>query len=450
MIARIIAVTCAVSLGVAVFSSRAQAADERAERLKIVPRVAHHQHLLGPTALAAVLARREGGLPLITLPADLQTVVQRREEASGQSSPSDIFAEDVVLLELANGNRWVKGRAAAQSMVSRYSRDTHFLPVSYGVDGSVAHVEGVVRTGQSTTDEMNFAFTLRKSAAGAWQIAVENTTSKTPPDYTAPVTADDLIRDMDLTGIRKAVIMSLGYTLGRSPTPTDGEYGRVQDENNWNIEQAKQFPGRLLVFCGVNPLRDYALAEIERCAKLPLVRGIKLHFANSNVDIRKPEHLEKLRAVFRAANAHKLAIMAHVWVRGDYGREQSQIFLDNLLPEAPDVTVQVAHLAGAGPGYGPDEALAVFADAITKSDARTRNLYFDVTTVVTDDTDAETAALIVRRLRQIGLRKILFGSDMILPSNPGPTRQWATFRRVLPLTNAELKVIATNVAPYVR
>lgn len=443
MILRTIAIACLFSLG-------ANAAEDQAQRFKIAPRVAHHQHLLGPTALAAVLARREGGLPLVTLPADLQAAIKRREEASGQTNPSDIYAEHALLLDLSNGNRWVKGREAAQAMASRYSRDTHFLPVSFGQAGSLAHIEGVIRSGESTTDEMNFSFVLNKNAAGVWQILVENTTLKTPPDYTAPVAAEDLIRDMDMSGIRQAVVMSLGYTLGRSPTPSDGEFDRVQAENNWNVEQAKLFPGRLIVFCGVNPLRDYAVKEIERCAKLPSVRGIKLHLANSNVDVRNAEHLEKLRQIFRAANARKLAIMAHVWVRGEYGREQSQIFLDKVLPEAPDVTVQIAHLAGAGPGYGPDEALAVFAEAIGGKDPRTNNLYFDLTTVVTDDTGVETADLIAKRLRQIGLRKILFGSDMIIPSNPGPTKQWATFKRVMPLTNAELQVIAKNVAPYIR
>jgi hypothetical protein len=71
--------------------------------------------------------------------------------------------------------------------------------------------------------------------------------------------------------------------------------------------------------------------------------------------------------------------------------------------------MQIAHLAGTGPGYGPDEALAVFADAIAKGDPRTRNFYFDMTSVVTDDSVSETAALIVRRLQQVGLRRSCSG-----------------------------------------
>jgi hypothetical protein len=40
------------------------------------------------------------------------------------------------------------------------------------------------------------------------------------------------------------------------------------------------------VFCGFNPLKDYALDELARCAGTPLLRhGIKLHFGNSNVQL---------------------------------------------------------------------------------------------------------------------------------------------------------------------
>jgi hypothetical protein len=42
---------------------------------------------------------------------------------------------------------------------------------------------------------------------------------------------------------------------------------------------------RLRGFCGVNPLRDYALDELARCAEQPGLRhvahGLKLHFGNS-------------------------------------------------------------------------------------------------------------------------------------------------------------------------
>jgi predicted TIM-barrel fold metal-dependent hydrolase len=135
-----------------------------------------------------------------------------------------------------------------------------------------------------------------------------------------------------------------------------------------------------------------------------------------------------------------------------YGRDDAQLFLDKILPAAPDSVIQIAHLAGSGPGYpdNADAALRVFADAIAAGDPRTRNLIFDVTTVVTDTTDAATAALIAQRLRQLGLRRILFGSDLPLGGNPAPREAWQIFSMKLPLTRTEYATIATNVAPYLR
>ena len=50
-----------------------------------------------------------------------------------------------------------------------------------------------------------------------------------------------------------------------------------------------------------------------------------------------------------------------------YGAAQARIFLEQLLPLAADVPVQIAHLAGTGPGYDDppaDSAMAVLADAV--------------------------------------------------------------------------------------
>lgn len=54
-------------------------------------------------------------------------------------------------------------------------------------------------------------------------------------------------------------------------------------------------------------------------------------------------------------------------------------------------------------------------------------------------------------LRRIGLRRVLYGSDAAATADAPPTAlRWARLRRALPLTNEELKVVASNVAPYMR
>ena len=271
-----------------------------------------------------------------------------------------------------------------------------------------------------------------------------------------PITAQDLIPLLDSAGIRHALLLSVAYMYG-SPTRTvQDEYPKVRAENNWVAAQARLFPERLRAFCSFNPLKDYALVELERCSRdSTLRRGIKLHFGNSDVQLDNPEHLEQLRRVFRAANEHRMAIVVHLRANIDrrrpYGSAQARVFLDELLPLVPDVPVQIAHLAGAG-GYSDsavDSAMAVFAAAVRRHDWRTRGLWFDVTSVAEGDVSAAGAALVVQRIRQVGVDRVVYGSDAPSGGNAQPREGWAAFRR-LPLSAVEFDRIARNVAPYLR
>ena len=107
--------------------------------------------------------------------------------------------------------------------------------------------------------------------------------------------------------------------------------------------------------------------------------------------------------------------------------------------EAPDVPVQIAHLAGVG-RYDErlvDGALRVFADAVTAKDKRMKRVYFDVSVAPVEPNQE----LIVKRLRTLGMGRILYGSD-----SP-PLAAWRAFRK-LPLTEREFRRIETNRAPY--
>jgi hypothetical protein len=135
-----------------------------------------------------------------------------------------------------------------------------------------------------------------------------------------------------------------------------------------------------------------------------------------------------------------------------YGAAQARIFLEQLLPLAPNIDVQVAHLAGTGPGYDDppsDAVMAVLAEAVERHDPRTRRLWFDVATCVDQDISPAHAALVAKRIRQVGVKRILYGSDAAVGTNLRPRESWAAFSR-LPLTAAEFDRIAKNVAPYLR
>lgn len=270
----------------------------------------------------------------------------------------------------------------------------------------------------------------------------------------APVAADDLIRFLDEAGIRRAVVLSVAYQPANPNRPAESdEYAKVRAENDWTSREVARFPERLRGFCGVDPLKDYALEEIERCARDPQLHfGLKLHFGNSDVDLLNPQHVAKLRAVFRAANANRMAIVVHlrpsVTLRRPYGAAQAQSFLNDVLPEAPAVAIQIGHLAGAG-GYDDpsvDQALEVFVAAIAKGDVRTTHLYFDVSGVAGLGRWMEKASVIASRIRQLGVQRVLYGSDGTADLLR-PREAWSAFRQ-LPLSDPEFRTIETNVAPY--
>jgi predicted TIM-barrel fold metal-dependent hydrolase len=270
------------------------------------------------------------------------------------------------------------------------------------------------------------------------------------------ITAADLVRHLDAAGIRRAVVLSTAYLLASPARKLANERDAVMADNDWTASQVGQFPDRLVGFCGVNPLTDYAIEEIARCAKnVNLRRGLKLHFGNSVVDYQNPTHIEQLRRVFRAANDHGMAIVVHMRVNTNaklsYGRAEALTFINELLAAAPDITVQIGHLAGAGGYEYPliDPVLDVFAEAIGKKDPRVARVWFDVTAVASAKTTPERAKMIVQRIRQLGVERILYGSDAPASDDALPRARWAAFR-ALPLTEAEIQAIAANVAPYLR
>ncbi len=281
-------------------------------------------------------------------------------------------------------------------------------------------------------------------------------TAKFLPAGSKTITAQDVITLLDQAGIPRAVFLANGYSFGRPGSEPPNEYEAVKADNDWAGAQAALFPKRLMAFCGFNPLKEYALAELARCAKDPNLRkGIKLHFGSSDVQMEIPEHFEKVKKVFQAANFHRMAIVVHMRAsiskKRPYGPEQARAFLE-LLSYAPDIPVQVAHLASSGPSYMDPAAhsvIEVLANAIEKKDPRTRKLWFDVASNAHPRNSPETSELMAKFIRRIGVKRILYGTDAATGNNLRPRESWEAFRQ-LKLSDNEFKTIAENVAPYFR
>ena len=279
----------------------------------------------------------------------------------------------------------------------------------------------------------------------------------TPERPFAALRAADVVAELDRAGIERAVLLSVAYLYAAPGRTVDDVAAKVRDENDWTVAQAALYPTRLVALCGFNPLADHALAELERCAAAPgLDRGIKLHFGNSDVRLDDAAHVDQLKRVFAAANARGMAIAVHfrasISRQRPYGAAQVRVFLERVMPMAPDVPVQIAHFAGSGPGFDDapaQQAMAEFAAAVQRREPAARRLWFDVASIVDADLAPATAELLAGFIRQVGADRVLFGSDAAVGTNLRPREAWAAFRR-LPLTREELATIAGNVAPYLR
>ncbi len=417
---------------------------------QLTPLVDYHTHLWSLNANSQVV---DPLLPAVELPEDLKRLLVERERLGKEKNPTvlaPLYTSDALVLD-AMAPRWIRGVSAIE-FVAYDLGNFPLIPQAYQVNGSEGYIVGTyARTKNAIVSHVsNFSLFIRKGTDGKWRIAVETYTLKGPPVPKA-ATAEQLVAQLDAAGIKRAVVLSTAYWFGgASSGKPEEEYAKVRAENEWFAEQVGRYPTRLVGFCSFNPLKDYALRELDRCTKNPNLKGLKLHFGNSRVDVLDRQHIEKIREVFRAANDKRFPIAVHLWTGGKYGREHSEKFLSQIVSAAPEIPIQIAHLAAAGPGYHSDDALEVYANAATAGNPLMKNLYFDVATIVTEDTSATGLELVAKRLRQLGMQRILLASDYAPGyENPAPKDAWEAFRR-LPLTGEEFRIIAGNVVPSMR
>jgi hypothetical protein len=125
----------------------------------------------------------------------------------------------------------------------------------------------------------------------------------------------------------------------------------------------------------------------------------------------------------------------HTWIRG---RAAVADFLGGRFARPYAVTPAAVHVNGADGylvGYFIETmrqffraanrlklaivALGVYAEAIQKGDPRTKNLYFDVATVA-DEQSEETLKQFAARIRQIGVKRVLYEEFRAIAANIAP------------------------------
>ena len=275
------------------------------------------------------------------------------------------------------------------------------------------------------------------------------------------LSAADAIAALDAAGIERALVLSLGY-LFEGPGAEDlDRRALLEAENDYVAAEVAGYPDRLVGTCSMNPLSEYAVAEIARCAEELGIRVLKLHFTNSGVDLRSDEHLTQLGRVWQAMSARGMGAIVHMRTGADdYGAPDVRAFI-GVLAQFPDVPIHIAHMAGWG-GYDEwtDAALAEFAAALGDGRLESSGLWFGLGAVVFQPAAAgqdtararmieESNARLVERIRQLGPDRVTYATDWpSWPPVPDPEQGIAAnvrlIRGVLSLEPAELSAIFSN------
>ncbi len=245
--------------------------------------------------------------------------------------------------------------------------------------------------------------------------------SKPDADYSE---LDAVIRRL---GTDRLTLVSMAYLYGHPEFgKVENEYETVRAENDYVFEAKKRSPESIRAFCGINPLKDYALKELERCHQTLKADGIKLHSNANQLYLTEPAHLEKIKPVYAYAAENDLPILLHFDnSHRKFGEPDIKLFADEILAKIKPAKIQIAHFGTSG---GFNEKTKRVIDAFIKQfdenpQIKKHKIYFDISAVALDKdsegvsklTDEEFAELAVYA-RKLGFDKIIFGTDYPLYS----------------------------------
>ena len=249
----------------------------------------------------------------------------------------------------------------------------------------------------------------------------------------AATDGDKVVEMLDEASVDEATVFSGAYFMGSEAIISLGgdEYANTRAENDWSAQQVAEYPDRLEFFCSFNPLKDYAVAELDRCVDTLHAKGLKLHFANSGVDLLDPEHLRRLEAVFAEAERKDVPVLMHFSPpnpeRLAYDTEEVQNFIDYVLVEHPEVRVCFPHLAGGGSVSAAqlDAMRTIMAAYDSNPSLIKENVFVDISAVVMsapatfgdvtiEPPSDEQLAEAVGLMRQFGMERVLYGCDFPL------------------------------------
>jgi uncharacterized protein len=160
---------------------------------------------------------------------------------------------------------------------------------------------------------------------------------------TGIATAEDLIAEMDVSGVDVSVAFSFGWT----------DTGLIEETNSYVIDAVQRYPNRIYGMAVLQPaVRVQAVHELERCARagmiglgelMPHGQGYKL----SDINLLMPV-MEVVRQYQLLVLSHCSEPVGHIYPgKGDVTLEDIVTFLTAF----PDVRFVAAHWGGGLPFY---------------------------------------------------------------------------------------------------
>lgn len=264
---------------------------------------------------------------------------------------------------------------------------------------------------------------------------------------------DEDYSDIDIIvqrlGTRRVRLLSMAYLYGHPEFgKVDDEYEAVRAENDYVVAAKKKIGGLAKAFCGINPLKDFAMAEARRCKEKLRADGLKIHGNASQLYLTVPSQLKVIKELFSYAAEHKLPVVYHFDnSHRRFGEPDVKLFVDEILKKIKPVKVQIAHLGSSG-GFGTRTKafLDAFLTAFAQSpELRKHEIRFDISAAALDkDSEGvrklteEEFADVARYIRKLGPERVVFGTDYPLYS---VKNYLEILRDRVKLTESEIKKI---------
>ncbi len=156
-------------------------------------------------------------------------------------------------------------------------------------------------------------------------------------------TAEDLIAEMDESGVEVSVTFSFGWT----------DTGLIEETNNYVIDVMRRYPKRIYGMAVLQPTAGaQAVRELDRCARAGMIGLGELMPHGQGY---KLSDIELLMPVMEVVREHQLIVLSHCSEpighiypgKGDVTLQDVVTFLT----EFPDVPFVAAHWGGGLPFY---------------------------------------------------------------------------------------------------